>query len=387
MTYIYIIRHAEAEGNLYRRVHGHYNSLITPRGKEQIRRLQERFRDIAIDAVYSSDLHRARETASAIYAPKGLPLIPVKGLREVAMGVWEDVPWGHVEYTEPDQLYAFNNDPLRWKVEGAEPFDHLQRRLSGAIAQIAAENRGRTVAVVTHGMALRAFAARVMGIEPGEIARVPHSDNTSVSLLKVGDGGEMEFEYYGDNAHIPEELSTFARQKWWREATTFDSSNMRFEPLNLDTQMDLYLDWRRAAWSIECGDKAPPLRAWEEGVRRNSRRHPWAVSVSYLGGEPVGVVELDIERDQAEKAGVIEFIYVTPDVRKTGKGAQLLGQAVSVCRSLGREKLRMRVGCENALAQDWCLSSGFCPVRFEDDQTRRVFEMDIAVPGDGHDTV
>ena len=70
MTKITIIRHAEAEGNLYRRVHGWFNSNITPTGRAQIQRLEERFRDdvangINYDVIYSSDLIRTMETAGA----------------------------------------------------------------------------------------------------------------------------------------------------------------------------------------------------------------------------------------------------------------------------------------------------------------------------------
>ena len=63
MTKIYLIRHAEAEGNLYRLAHGHYDSLITERGYQQIAALRRRFADIPVDAVYSSDLRRAMATA------------------------------------------------------------------------------------------------------------------------------------------------------------------------------------------------------------------------------------------------------------------------------------------------------------------------------------
>ena len=58
MTRIYIVRHAEAEGNLYRRIHGQYDSLVTPLGYRQIEALSRRFQDIPVDAVYSSDLYR-----------------------------------------------------------------------------------------------------------------------------------------------------------------------------------------------------------------------------------------------------------------------------------------------------------------------------------------
>ena len=75
MTKIYLIRHAEAEGNLYRIAHGQEEGLITDyRGPRQMQALARRFRDIPVDAVYASDLIRTQTTAQAVYVPKGLPL-------------------------------------------------------------------------------------------------------------------------------------------------------------------------------------------------------------------------------------------------------------------------------------------------------------------------
>ena len=87
MTTIYLIRHAEAEGNLYRVAQGQYNSIITDRGRRQIAALARRFADIPIDAVYSSDLYRTCATAQAICVPKGLPLHRRRDLREICVGV------------------------------------------------------------------------------------------------------------------------------------------------------------------------------------------------------------------------------------------------------------------------------------------------------------
>ena len=88
MTTIYLIRHAEAEGNLYRRIHGWYDALITDNGFLQIKALEERFRDIPVDVVYSSDLYRTMTTARAIYKAKGLELHTDPELREIYMGDW-----------------------------------------------------------------------------------------------------------------------------------------------------------------------------------------------------------------------------------------------------------------------------------------------------------
>ena len=97
MTTIYLIRHAEAEGNLYRIAQGQANSKASQTGASgEIQALARRFADIPIDAVYASDLYRTCATASAIYKPKGLPLHRRRDLREICVGVWEEKTWGEI---------------------------------------------------------------------------------------------------------------------------------------------------------------------------------------------------------------------------------------------------------------------------------------------------
>ena len=66
MTRVYLIRHAEAEGNIYRRAQGRYDGAVSSKGRRQIAELAERFRSIQVDALYSSDRARTFATAGAI---------------------------------------------------------------------------------------------------------------------------------------------------------------------------------------------------------------------------------------------------------------------------------------------------------------------------------
>ena len=89
MTRVYLIRHAEAEGNYYRRIQGQWDGLITALGRKQIDALAERMKDIPFSAVYSSDLTRTQTTAGAILKYHDLPLHTDPRLREIYMGAWE----------------------------------------------------------------------------------------------------------------------------------------------------------------------------------------------------------------------------------------------------------------------------------------------------------
>ena len=142
MTRIYLVRHAEAEGNLYRIAHGHYNGLITARGYKQIAVLQQRLAHIPIDAVYSSDLFRTRTTATAAYLPRHLPLHTDPNLREVNMGVWEGHTWQSLRMEDEARIVDFNRHLDRWQVPGGETARQVLDRFLPALTKIARENDG-----------------------------------------------------------------------------------------------------------------------------------------------------------------------------------------------------------------------------------------------------
>ena len=132
MTKIYLIRHAEAEGNLYRRIQGRWDGSITPLGLQQIDALAQRFRREHIDALYCSDLSRARATAEAITRYHDIPAVVTPRLTEICMGVWEGRAWGDIEHDFPEQMRYFNTDPDRWSVPGCEPIRDVQKRMKRA---------------------------------------------------------------------------------------------------------------------------------------------------------------------------------------------------------------------------------------------------------------
>ena len=360
MTTIYLIRHAEAEGNLYRRIHGWYDALVTDNGFKQIEALKARFADVQIDAVYSSDLYRTMTTARAIYEPKGLELHTDPELREMNLGDWEDKTWGGMRHFNGEQLTRFNVSDPTWQAPNGESFGQLGERVEGAVRRIAQKHPGQTIAIFSHGMAIRQVIANVKGLAPEEWRNLHHSDNTAVTCLSF-DGEKLELVFEGDASHLDPSISTFARQSWWRkEGGRSEDVNLWFRPLDMEREESLYLEARREAWHTIHGD-GPAFDG--ESFLRDARTHlgrtEWGVSCAMKSDQVAGILQLDPERYSQDNAGYIPFCYVMPELRTKGLGAQLIGHAVAFYRPLGRDKLRLRCAPYNKHAQHVYAQLGF----------------------------
>lgn len=357
MTKVYLIRHAEAEGNYYRRIQGQWDGGITNLGFTQIDALAERMKDIHIDALYSSDLTRTKLTAGAIQKYHDLILHTDKRLREIRMGTWEGESWGDVMFSEAEQYNYFSNDPALWDIEGGEHWDDLAQRMYTAVTDIAAKHDGETIAIVSHGTAIRALMCKIMGISSKDVHSVPHGDNTCVTLLDV-DGGDISIEYACDNSHLSEEHSTFAKQTWWK--TGVDTSNLRFRPLNLETESKFYLRCYADAWQLVHGDTdafVPGL--YLMSAKRWVDDNPDSIAVAMEGDQIVGLVALDTYKGTEEGTGWIGFLYMLPQYRGKRYASQLVGYAATLYTRLGRRSVCLHVSEDNPNAIGFYRHLGF----------------------------
>lgn len=360
MTTIYLIRHAQAEGNLYRRCHSWHNGLITANGRAQIEALERRFEGVHFDAVYSSDLYRTMTTARAIYRPRNLPLRIDPELREIGAGVWEDVPWGQLLHDHRESLAAFLRCDPSWQVEGSETFPAVRQRMDRAIRRIAAAHPGQTVAVVSHGCAIRAGLSAFLGLPPEQMCQIPLGDNTSVARLEA-ENGQIRVYRYNDESHLPN--SDIPKASISYGIAGMERNALRFHPLPLPQGREQYLAARRDGWQAGYGtlggfDGEAFLREAEE----NSLHAPDSVVLALLGDTPVGILQMDWEQDAQPRVGWVPFLYLAPEFRSKGLGVQLLGHAVCTYQAMGRQFLRLPCPVGGGRVREFYRSHQFYPI-------------------------
>ena len=136
MTNIYLIRHVQAEGNLFRLMQGYWDGDATALGLRQAELLGERFRELPLDAIYVSDLGRALITAEALRRHHALPLHVDPRLREINVGPWEGRFFGDLKHENPGEIKLFLLRANDWRHEGAENYADVTARVWPAMEEI-----------------------------------------------------------------------------------------------------------------------------------------------------------------------------------------------------------------------------------------------------------
>jgi broad specificity phosphatase PhoE len=171
VTTILLARHGETDWNREGRFQGWSDPPLNDVGREQARVLAAQLADDPFDAVYSSDLRRAYETALIVAEPHGVPVIADRGLREVNVGSWS----------------GLTRDEIAARFPGAEHHDgesraeHLARVLA-TVERIACGHTGERILIVSHGGSLRALRRHALR-EP-----VHPIENCGVYELRFRDG-------------------------------------------------------------------------------------------------------------------------------------------------------------------------------------------------------
>ena len=349
MTEIFLIRHTQAEGNIYRMMQGHWDGDATEAGVIQQKALRERFLSVTVDKVYSSDLKRAVFTAEAVSEPKGLPVIPDRRLREIDVGPWEKTFFGNVFHEEPLLAYDFCYRAERWHKDGAEDYHQVADRIYAALEDIAKQNDGKHIAVVSHGISIRSFTAKVTGCSLDDVERLPIFRNTSVSTFTYEDGVftpvELNSYWHIENLGLP----VFNKTEDLRHEFIDPSENERF-------YKKCYEDaWLSAHGSLEGFAPTPYFKSAREHYAYNKQ----SIVRLFLKDETVGLVDMDMARDMEHGTGWISLLYLKKEYRGKGYGIQALARPLMMYRDMGRKKLGLHVAEDNASAIEFYLRHGF----------------------------
>jgi probable phosphoglycerate mutase len=152
-----LIRHGESTWNAAGRWQGHGNPPLSPRGRDQVSRLARALAPVGVDAIVSSDLLRARQTAALLAAALDLDVATDARLRELDVGTWTGCTRAQIAARDAAALARFDGGARAARAGGGETRDEVRSRAQRALADCAARHPGRLVAVVCHLGVVRAL--------------------------------------------------------------------------------------------------------------------------------------------------------------------------------------------------------------------------------------
>lgn len=168
MTEILLIRHGETDWNAERRLQGHLDIPLNAVGVRQARACGYALRNEPLDAIISSDLQRARQTAQAIAAGRELVVQTLPGLRERCYGAFEGLRRPDISERYPHAFAAWQAHDIDARFpEGTRPAETLREfsaRAIGTLTALAVAHSLRRIAVVSHGGVLECLYREINGL-------------------------------------------------------------------------------------------------------------------------------------------------------------------------------------------------------------------------------
>lgn len=207
MTELWLIRHGETQWNRLRRVQGMLNVGLNELGSQQALLVADYFSAAprGIDAIHSSDLDRARDTAQPTADRLVLPIHLEPGLRERNYGIFEGLNFEELAARHPEAAEAVRQRHPDYALESGESLRAFQQRVVVTLEAIAARRRGQKTLVFTHSGVLDMAYRHAQGL-PLEAERKHALLNVSINRLSIDEAGWRvlgwaEIDHLGDLSH------------------------------------------------------------------------------------------------------------------------------------------------------------------------------------------
>ena len=192
---IYFVRHGQTQWNVLERMQGQWNSDLNELGRRQARQSGRLLGGLGIQALYSSPLDRARQTAGIIGQYVDLPVRYDERILEWDCGEWSGHLRADVMECWPEEWAALLADTFHYRPPGGENYADLFERARPFVDEVSGLELS-CVAVVSHGMIGKVMVALLMGLDEDETLAI-YQPNDVVFRVSIREEGAEVHHYRG----------------------------------------------------------------------------------------------------------------------------------------------------------------------------------------------
>ena len=202
---LYLIRHGQTEFSRENRFCGTSDPPLTADGQAMADAFAQAYATVTWDAIYTSPMLRARQTADALARSIGAQPIIEDGLKEIAYGEWEGLTVDAVKARWPEAYAYWADDVASRGTPGGETAFHVAARAMRAVEAIRTRHESGNVLLVSHKATLRIITCALLGLDVRLFRERIAQPVAAVTMFELT-RGTSKLAVLGDRAHLPEEL-------------------------------------------------------------------------------------------------------------------------------------------------------------------------------------
>lgn len=198
-TIIYLTRHGETEWNIEKRLQGRGDSPLTKDGIQRAKELRDRIKNIDIDVIYSSPIKRALNTANILRGNKNIDIVTDDRLMEMCFGDYEGKKIDIIQKENPSwDINLIMQGNVEICAPNGENLKEVRERISKLMNKIIAENIGKSILIVTHGITLKAL----MYYFKDEDVNSEVMGQATLTKINIDEKNNFYIEFKNDDSHF-----------------------------------------------------------------------------------------------------------------------------------------------------------------------------------------
>lgn len=203
-TKLFLVRHGQSAGNAEGRFGGHGPTPLSALGLKQAETTARYLAKEGISAIYSSDLHRAVQTAEQLANLTDVPVITTRAFRERHVGVLEGLTFDESKENHPNDYYALVNRNVHHVITNGESYSHLLERATKQLWKILREHHGQRIAIFSHTGAICFMTLHLMGAIRRDTKQTPWivTSNCGINRFEIRGRRNVRVIALNDTRHL-----------------------------------------------------------------------------------------------------------------------------------------------------------------------------------------
>ena len=187
MTLIYLVRHGQTAWNREEIFRGRTDVPLDETGLKQAELVGQYFSGMQIDAIYSSPLARARETARAIARLRNLKVEPLEAMIDMSFGNWEGHAHQEIREIDSETYRQWVESPHLARLPGGESLDDVRVRSMAALEDLVRNHPGENLVLVSHRVICKVLICAILGLDNSHFWQITQ-DTTAINLIQHRNG-------------------------------------------------------------------------------------------------------------------------------------------------------------------------------------------------------